>query len=100
MKPITRDQAAAELQEQLDRFEGNIQNIANAVRRDHVIPFCKKKQARFLVGQGTYDFFTLNGGARVWEPDELQEILSLEVTHTQCLFQYMDNYPEFDGDEG
>lgn len=118
MSEITIDQAKLEIEAQAKRFSTALTNIAEAVRRDIIGPFCDKHKLSFVSAMGAWSFeapSSINSmdwdqyleGNIAEDPDdpdyteqykppdgyaEIRELLTTEVYGRDELFEYMEDY--------
>jgi hypothetical protein len=81
-----------------ERFENEIEQIANDVREKVIVPICKRRKWTFASGMGTYCFYrTDNGPVMEYEKlpkdvDRALEICKIEVSYKSDLGDYINDY--------
>ena len=84
-------------------FTKDLEELADRVRTDLVIPFCDKHGLRFVASRGEYGFYTYDGYCCgiLWERhpdiapvgfDKIYEILNTDAIDTLSLYNFMEDY--------
>lgn len=96
MKKAQHDHFMKELQTAQDQFDQTISELGEEIRKQVIIPVCKRNKLEFISGMGRF-FFTTNLGKDIGDASEAEgtrlervlkpifDLLNEEVSHNQYL---------------
>jgi hypothetical protein len=97
----------AELEAMMAEYESKVTALAARVRRDIIVPACKRYRLGYMTGNGTWFFSGVRSGRNIIVGDEdeaarlrltklvpIFDVLMLQVHGNQCLGYYIENVPD------
>lgn len=111
MKDSQRAKYLQELREAQDTFDEAVSNLGDSIRREIIIPLCKKHNLTFISGNGDFFFtdennmdygdyldpiFKETSSKKLQNIQKVLGLLSTEVTLHQCLGYFVEDVDEED----
>lgn len=84
----------------IDEHEKKLEALAEKVRQEVVIPYCKKKGYEFYSGNGTFFFSDIKTNENIdicWDSkNKVDKLLCMEINYNHQLGDYVCNVKECD----